>query len=42
MLEFLLQILGVDAAVLRESQNLGSLNDIESLGFLIVLNVFSV
>jgi hypothetical protein len=41
MLEYLLQILGVDAAVLSESQSLGSLNNIGSLVLLNVLNVFS-
>jgi hypothetical protein len=41
MLEYLLQILGVDAAVLSESPNLGSLNHIGSLVLLNVLNVFS-
>jgi hypothetical protein len=40
MLEYLLQILGVDAAVLSESK-MGSLNYIGRLVLFIVLNVFS-
>lgn len=41
MVEYLLQILGVDAAVLSESQNLDSLNDSRSLVLLIALMYFS-